>query len=112
MHHLESTAESRRPPTVTPGVVIVLLRFEGRRFNALFVTADSVVRHRFFFFLVVVIVGRRRFDAEPAGRVDVEDDGLDVELVAPAVVVVLAVSARFSRCQVLFRCHIAAKLSC
>ena len=45
----------------------------------------------FIILLVGNAISRRRGggDSEPAGRVDVEDDGLDVELVAATVVVVL-----------------------
>ena len=63
-----------------------------------------------YFLLVFVAIRCGRGDAEPAWRVDVEDDGLDVELVAPAVVVVLAVSVvRFLRGDVLSRRDIAVR---
>ena len=54
-----------------------------------------------FIILLVGAIYGRGSDSEPAGRVDVEDDGLDVELVAAAVVVVLTVWNIFSRSRVL-----------
>ena len=61
-----------------------------------------------YFLLVFVAIRWGRGDTKPAGCIDVEDDGLDVELVAAAVVVVLAVSVvRFRRRFVLSRRDIA-----